>query len=365
MGGGMTLAMNRALGIAEGWVRDGVVPGVSVAVARHGALVATRAVGNKSAGGGGPVDETTLYSVASVTKPFTAAAALRMVERGELSLDEPLRRLVRALPTGQRDLMLRDLLRHTAGLVKDVPDETDLWEREAPFADIVAAAATAAPLEEPNLAVRYSNVGYWIAGGAIAAAAGKPFADVLRDEVLRPFGLADVVVAPGEELAHRLARRYGKAKIMNAPYGRQLASPGGGLFATATDLVRFASVFLAGGVTPEGGRVLGPASVRLMTTDQTGGLPGGIADLLEWPVCAWGLGWEVKGAKRAHWTGDLTSPATFAHPGQSGCLLWADPASGIAVAALANRDLSTGWTVAPARWARFANAIVAALTAGE
>lgn len=361
----MPLAIERALGIAEQWVRDGVVPGVSVAVARHGTLVATRAVGKKSAGGGGPVDETTLYSVASVTKPFTAVAALRLVERGELSLDEPLRRLVRALPTDRRDLMLRDLLRHTAGLVKDDPDELALWEREASFDDIVASAAMIAPLEEPGLGVRYSNVGYWIAGGAIAAAAGKPFAGVLRAEALEPAGLRDVVIAPDADLGDRLARRYGKAKIMNAPYGRALGSPGGGLFATATDLVRFASIFLAGGVTPEGTRLLGPAAVRLMTTDQTGGLGGGIADLREWPVCSWALGWEIKGPKREHWTGDLTSPATFAHPGQSGCLLWADPASGIAVAILANRDLSTGWTVAPARWARLNNAIVAALTAGE
>jgi beta-lactamase class C len=361
----MTVSLDKALGIAEGWVRDGVVPGVSVAVARHGELVATRAAGKKSAGGGGPVDESTLYSIASLTKPFTAAAALRLVERGELSLDEPLRRLVRTLPGERRDLMLRDLLRHTAGLLKDDPAELELWEREATFDETVASAAAAPPLEEPGLAVRYSNLGYWIAGGAIAAAAGGTFADVLRAEVLGPFGLTDVVIQPDESLSPRIARRYGRAKIMNAPYGRELGSPGGGLFATATDLVRFASVFLASGTTPEGTRVLGPASVALMTTDQTGGLPGGIPDLREWPVCPWALGWEIKGPKREHWTGDLTSPATFAHPGQSGCLLWGDPATGIAVAVLANRDLSTGWTVAPARWARLNNAIVAALTAGE
>jgi CubicO group peptidase (beta-lactamase class C family) len=149
---------------------------------------------------------------------------------------------------------------------------------------------------------------------------------------------------------------------MNRPYGRTLGSPSGGLFATARDLVRFGGIFLAGGLRSDQTRVLAAASVEAMTTDQTGGLAGGIEGFRTWPVCPWGLGWEVKGEKLGHWTGDLTSPRTIAHVGQSGTLLWADPATGIACAILANRDLYTWWSVAPARWARLSNAIVAAAT---
>ena len=360
--------LSAALDLAEGWVRDRVVPGVAVAVARHGVLVGERYAGRLAAGGGAPVDAGTLYPVASVTKPFTAAAALRLVERGDLALDEPVRRLVPAFAAGpgdpKREIAARDLLRHTAGLPQDDPAAPRLWDQGADFAALTASAAALPLAHPPGRRVAYSSPGYWVLGAAVAAAAGAPFAEVVRGEVLDRCCLAETFLDPSPALAPRIARRYGRAKVSNTPYGRALASPAGGLFATARDLVRFAGICLAGGRRPDGGRALSAASVALMTTDQTGGLPGGIAGLREWPACPWGLGWEVRGAKAAHWTGDLASPAAFAHLGQSGCLLWADPAGGLAVAVLANRDLATGWTLAPARWARLANALVAALATG-
>src|SRR5262249_45381967 len=77
----------------------------------------------------------------------------------------------------------------------------------------------------------------------------------------------------------------------------------------------------------------------------------------------WGLGWEVKGGKRPHRTGELTSARTFTHEGASGTMMWADPASGLACLLLANGALASGWAAAPARQARFSNAVAAALRA--
>ncbi len=356
----MSRSLDRAFDLARSWVRDGVVPGVSIAIARHGQMLGTCVAGKTAAGRGSPVTEESLYSVASITKPFTAALVLRLVERGLLSLDEPVGDLIPPGPARARTL--RDFLRHTAGLAKDDPAESELWARQAPFDETVASAAAVPAIAPAGGRVRYSNIGYWLAGAAAATATGRSYPAALRREVLEPFGLHDTFIAPGEQLADRIARRYGKAKIVNAPYGRQLASPSGGLFATAADLVRFAGIFLNNGCLEDGSQVLSARSVRLMTTSQTGDLPGGIEGFREWPVASWGLGWELKGAKRAHWTGDFSSPATFAHFGQSGTLLWADPESGIACAILANRDLYTGWSVNPARWARLSNAIVAAVS---
>lgn len=357
----MSRDLSRAFAIAESWVRDGVVPGVSIAVMKHGETLETFAAGKRAAGGGGPVDEATLYSIASVTKPFTTALAMRLVERGIVTLDEPVRRLLPFLGIDKRELNLRDLLRHTSGLSKDDPAESELWAREAPFDELAASAALIPAIEPAGQRVRYSNNGYWIAGAALAAANGSSFADAMRKHVLAPLGLTETLIAPNESIQDRVARRYGKAKIMNAPYGRQLSSPAGGLFATARDLVRFAGIFLNGGKDERGERFLTRSSVALMTTNQTGSLPGGIEGFIQWSTASWALGWEIKGHKTHHWTGDLTSPLTFAHPGQSGTLLWADPLSGIACAILANRDLYTGWTASPARWARLSNAIVATI----
>lgn len=355
--------LDQAFDLARGWVRDGIMPGVSIAVARQGELLGTGVAGKTAAGRGAPVTEQTLYSVASITKPFTAALALRLVEQGRLSLDEPLGPLIP--PGDARRRTLRQLLSHTAGLAKDDPAETELWARQATFHETVASAAAVPAISAAGERVGYSNIGYWLVGAAAAAAVELPYPDAMRRVVLEPFGLRETHIAPDDSLADRIARRYGKAKIVNVPYGRQLASPSGGLFATATDLVRFADIFLNDGRRADGSRLLTPETLRLMTTNQTGNLPGGIEGFREWPVASWGLGWEVKGAKRDHWTGDLTSPATIAHVGQSGTLLWGDPGSGIACAILANRDLYTGWSVAPARWARLSNAIVAAIGMSE
>ncbi len=352
---------SRAFAIADEWVRDGIVPGISIAVARHGELLATHVAGKKAAGGGGPVTEDTLYPLASVTKPFTATLVLRLVDRGLLTLDEPVRRFVPELGTEWRELNLRDLLRHTSGFPNEDPAGPDLWAREASAAELITSMTALPAAEPPGQRVRYSNLGYWIAGFAAAGALGTGYANALRTQVLEPLRLTETFIAPDDSLQDRLARRYGAAKFMNGPYGRALASPSGGLFATARDLVRFAGVFLPESKDDTKMPFLSRPAIALMTTNQTGDLPGGIEGLGVWPIGSWALGWQVKGDKTAHWTGDLTSPATFCHLGQSGTLLWADPATGLACAILANRDLFTGWTATPARWARLNNAIVAGI----
>jgi CubicO group peptidase (beta-lactamase class C family) len=82
---------------------------------------------------------------------------------------------------------------------------------------------------------------------------------------------------------------------------------------------------------------------------------------ISWERAVWGLGWEVKGHKRDHWTGELTSPNTFCHFGASGTLLWADPDRNVALAVFGNRTVAHLWPLVPARWPRLSNAIIAAL----
>lgn len=350
--------------IAESWVSDGVTPGVAVAVARDGVLIGKSYAGKLAAGAGSPVGPETLYSIASITKVFTATLAMRLVERGEIALDEPVRPFVPAFSgPGKRDITLRNLLSHTAGLPKDDPAEAALWASEATFSEIANSAAALPLALAPGTRVGYSNTGYWVAGAVLEAAGKRLFADLVRDEVILPAGLVNPFIDPPESEYGRIARRYGRAKIMNAPFGRRLGSPSAGLFASARDLVRFAALFLRDG-SLGGRRLLSGASIALMRDDQTAGLLGGIEGIQEWPLCPWGIGWEIKGDKRPHWTGDLTSPQTICHIGQGGTLLWADPASGIACAILANRDIATGWATDPARWARLSDAVVAGAQSG-
>lgn len=364
----MAATIDRLYALIDGWVHDGVVPGVALAVARRGELVAERYGGKTAAGGGAGIDAGTLFPLGALTMPFTATAYLRLVERGIAALDEPVRRYLPGFGAGtgsdaaaRRELSPRDLLTHTAGLPAEDPGAAKLALSGATFDEWVASAATL-PLEhQPGNRLDVSAPGYWLLGGAVAAAAGASFAEVLKAEVLDRFGLKETFLTPPDAVADRIARRYGRDRIVNTAYGRRLGSPAGGLFATARDLVHFASIFLAGGRDAAGQPLLSTASVGLMTTGQAGPLPGVRPGQPEASQLRWGLGWEVKGPVHGHWAGDLTPDTTFGHVGEPGVCLWADPATGLAAAVLANRELSTGWTLSPARWARLANAVVAAL----
>ena len=100
-----------------------------------------------------------------------------------------------------------------------------------------------------------------------------------------------------------------------------------------------------------------------MPSDQARGASGGVQSRrVAWQPAFWGLGWEVKGDKRRHWTGELTSPRTFCHFGAAGTLLWADPDRNVALAVFANRTTTHLWPFVPAaRWSRLSNALIASL----
>lgn len=389
--------LDRAVAMVDDWVASRLVSGVSLAIAWRGELLIEHAAGKESAGRGAPVTPETVYPLASLTKPITAATVMILIERGDLYLDEPIRRWVPEFATAtsgadRRRITPRELLCHVSGLPGDDPDLADLYDREAPFADIVDAAAAVPLVEPPGRRVRYSNVGYWLLGGLVEIAARAPFADVVAERVVAPAGLTSATFTPGE--GEGVARRYGPNRIINTAYGQRLGIPTGGLFATARDMSLFAGSFVADDARRCGAGGVSGASVALMTTDQTRGaavslpmpdrpkdlaairppagpLPGGIPGVREWDACPWGFGWEVRGDKRDHWTGALTSPGTISHIGQSGCMVWADPGSGLSLAVLANRDLGSGWALggrpdnapgagdSPARFARLSDIVAA------
>lgn len=167
-------------------------------------------------------------------------------------------------------------------------------------------------------------------------------------------------------------------EMANSAYYRSLGIPWGGLFSTPRDLARFVDLFLpsAAGTgrlgLPEGQRprVVSPATARAMTTVQVAPpevspdiapeLRDSGANADPQPAVEWGLGWEVKGGKRGHRSGELTSPSTYGHAGATGTMVWADPQTEIVCVLLTNQTLVSGWTSRRARQALFSNAVAAA-----
>ena len=370
-----TSAFDQALLLIDDWIGPRGVPGAAAVVWHRGAIAAERYAGE--ARPGVAVDERTIFALASVTKPITAALVLTLVEEGRLSLDEPAARLVTAFAAGpdpagpdadttletlRPHVTVRHLLAHTSGLPEDAGPRHLRYADRADLPAVVDALCRLPLTSPPAAELRYSNAGYAVLARLVEHLTGQPFWDAARDRVLAPLALHDTIARPGPDLAPRLVHMADTThpgtdlETYNGPYWRDLAIPWGGLFGTPRDLARFAASFL-----PTGPRLLSPPSVRLMTSDHADGVPGGVESArVRWPVAHWGLGWEVKGTKRRHWTGDLTSPRTFCHFGHAGTLLWADPTRDLALAVFANRTTIHLWPFVPPRWSRLSNAVVAA-----
>jgi CubicO group peptidase (beta-lactamase class C family) len=106
---------------------------------------------------------------------------------------------------------------------------------------------------------------------------------------------------------------------------------------------------------------LAPVTLDLMVHSHTGELAGGVPGFSTYVRADWGLGPEVRGEKRLHPFGDLTSPAAFGHLGLAGTMAWADPESGLVVILLTNRVLMKDLRTLLTAFCRFSNAVVGSL----
>jgi CubicO group peptidase (beta-lactamase class C family) len=373
---GTSTAFDEVLRQIDGWIGPQGVDGAAAAVWRGGELAAERYAGE--ARPGIPVDERTLFALASVTKPVTAATVMTLVDAGAVALDESVYRFVPefattaggpdadpALEARRREVTIRHLLAHTSGLPEDIPPGTLRYRDRHDLATMTDAMVRLPLRSAPGAELLYSNAGFATLARVVERVSGNEFWDETRRRVLDPLALRDTVARPGPEVEERLAlvadtnHTGTEVETYNSAYWRGLAMPWGGLFGTARDLARFAGAFL-----PRGPRLLSPAGAALMTSDQARGVPGGVQSMrVLWNPAFWGLGWEVKGDKRRHWTGELTSPRTFCHFGAAGTLLWADPDHDVALALFANRTTTHLWPFVPAaRWSRLSNALIASLS---
>ena len=364
-----------ALGQIDGWIGPHGVRGAAAAVWFRGTLAAEHYVGEAQPGRA--VDERTLFALASVTKPVAAATVMSLVAAGLVALDEPVVGFVPEFATAvagesgapdpglealRAQVTVRQLLAHTSGLPEDLGPRRVRFRDQPRTAGLTGAMCALRLLSAPGTVLRYSNAGYAVLSRLAERVSDEEFWALTRRRVLVPFGTDDIVARPGSFLEERIGwvQDAGGAgsniESYNSAYWRELALPWGGLYGTVAALAGFAGIFLAAG---QG--VLAPVTVAAMIHDQAGGVPGGVESArVHWPVASWGLGWEVKGGKRQHWTGDLTSPRTFCHFGQAGTLLWADPERDLALAVFANRTVTHLWPFVPARWARLSNALIAA-----
>ena len=180
-------------------------------------------------------------------------------------------------------------------------------------------------------------MGILLAAEIVERISGMPLRDFERKEIFEPLGMKDTVLGLGKmrigdtvqiQEANESDGKDSASFGSNSEYWRNMGHPWGGMHTTTLDLSILLQTFLNGG-SYSGRRILSPAAVKTMTSDQNTRLKA-----------PWGLGWALARSKVWNEFGDLVSPAAFGHAGASGTVEWADPETGLICIVLTSRPLS-------------------------
>lgn len=319
--------------------------GARILVARRGVPVLDLTLGYADRETGRKLEHDAVFSIMSISKVMTAVALLRCVERGEVSL---LSRVAQFIPEfaarGKERVTVGQLLTHTAGLgMQPAPLPLDqLGQLEK-----CVAAICHLPLEStPGDIVSYSaSTGFTILGEIVRRldARNRPFRKILEEDIFLPLGMKDTVFGRREDLEARrvpVVIRDADSPEMNPAFvtGRDRSivesseyPSGGGSFSSAEDLMRFAEMLRLGGAL-DGVRILSPATVELMTRNQTGLKPNSMMNssralhgMAPFPAFL-GLGLFLRGEGifPSH-IPPLASGATFGGWGLGSTAFWTDP----------------------------------------
>jgi CubicO group peptidase (beta-lactamase class C family) len=268
---------------------QGAAPGAGVAVLRDGVPLLRRAYGLANLEERIAATTATNYRLASLTKQFTAAAVLLLAEEGRLSIDDPVRKWLPALPDAGGGTVIRHLLTHASGLIdfEDlIPDGAASQLRDSDVLGLLESEDRR--YFPPGAGYRYSNSGYALLALIVRRASGEDFAAFLRARIFRPLGMQNTVAfEAGVSAVAQRAFGYsaGPHSWMRTDQDLTSATLGdGGIYSSVDDLAKWDAALC-------GDRLLRPASLRLafqpsIQTDD--------------PAVQYGFGWRITGETRWH-----------------------------------------------------------------
>ena len=337
-------------------VDGGRAVGVSALVWQDGQERYFGAAGMADREQGKPMGRDTLVQIFSMTKPVTGVALMQLWEQGKFGLDDPLSRYLPefadvkvidghgGLRAPSRPILIRDVMRHTAGFSYGMRDTA---------AD--AAFKVADPLNLTNdlsefgrrlagVPLMYDPGERWSYSAAVDVQAllverlsGQPFEAYVKAHILDPLGMKDTSWTQPERAFARLAATYNKApdgrlvrqddaetRSLNFDPARRLTMGGAGLVASIDDYARFSRMLLGGG-TLDQVRILSPATVRLMATDQ---LDPRVTDRWWLPskgAVGFGLDFAVRDGQPASASENRGAVGEFFWDGRESTLFWVDP----------------------------------------
>ncbi|MHB1328438.1 MAG: serine hydrolase domain-containing protein, partial [Gemmatimonadales bacterium] len=218
-----------------------------------------------------PATAETVYRIGSVTKQFTAAAIMRLMEQGKLSLDDTLQKFLPSFPTQGNRVTVRQLLNHTSG-IKSYTSLGPKWARTMRIdlvPDSMVALFATEPFDiKPGDAWRYNNSGYFLLGVIAGKVTGTPYPALVEAALLAPLGLGSSSYCHNARLIPKRAQGYAVDQgvvINDHPISMNIPAGAGSLCSTVLDLLAWQRAL-------DGGRVL---DAKLLTAMRTGQVKSG------------------------------------------------------------------------------------------
>ena len=307
--------------LVERTLRTFEVPGIAVCVIKDGKVIHSKGYGVRSLNTRQPVDENTLFGIASNSKAFTTAALGMLVDEGKLDWDDKVRKYIPEFklfdPYVTEEFTIRDLLCHRSGLglgagdLMFFPDSSDFT-----FPDILHNLQFLKPVTSFRSQFAYDNNLYLVAGEVIARVSGMSWDDFIDKKILLPLGMTHSGASydrlpDNSDVIDGHARVEGRVQVI-ARHRSDVDHAAGAIYSSIADLSKWVLLHLAGGKYGEGKQLFSPEVLQQRWSAQTI-LPIGGPGAYNTHFAAYGLGFflsDVKGYKQISHTGGLEGMVT-------------------------------------------------------
>ncbi len=230
-----------------------------------------------------PADPSRIYAIGSLTKQFTATAALMLVDEGRLDLDATLAALVPGFALTGHGITVRNLLGHTSGLVNlaNIPEWAATWGKPSTPDELIDLFRRKPPVDAPGARFEYNNSGYVLVGRAMELVTGRSWSELLNEKIFGPLGMTSTGANDTSEIVHGRVPGYARTasgwQNTKAELHFTQLYAAGALRSSLDDLARFHRALASG-------RILSTTTLEAMTT------PGSLKDGRH---TGYGAGWAV------------------------------------------------------------------------
>jgi CubicO group peptidase (beta-lactamase class C family) len=328
------------------------VPGIAVAIIKDGKVIHSKGYGVRSMATGQPVDENTLFGIASNSKAFTTAALGMLVDEGKMSWDDKVRKYIPEFklfdPYVTEEFTVRDLLCHRSGLglgagdLMFFPDSSDFT-----IPDILHNLQFLKPVTSFRSQYAYDNNMYIVAGEVVARVSGMSWEAFIEQRIMQPLEMTHSAASydrlhDSSDVIDGHARVEGKVQVI-ARSRSKVDHAAGGIYSSIADLSKWVQLHLAGGkYGPDSTALFSGGVLRERWAPQTI-LPVGGPGPYNTHFAAYGLGFgisDVKGFKQVSHTGGLegmVTQITMIPELQLGIIVLTNQEEGLAFSAITNQ----------------------------